>query len=191
MKILICELLEKVNKNNLLDAAVAYEIYPITDTSWLRLSLQGNVATKVMLKAEKVAVVACTIGSRLEELVTDYFNHGEPLRGVLLDGIANAAVDSLKEKACGLIKDEALLQGCQASGPINPGMPGLPIEVQRELLELVSALEIGITLTSSGVIFPRKSVSLIIGIGRNMKTWRTTEICAHCNLSDVCVYKYV
>ncbi len=191
MEILIFELLEKVNKNNVLDTAVAYEIYPITDMTWRKLALQSNVGTQAMSEAEKVAVVVCTIGSRLEELITGYFNHGEPLRGVLLDGIANAAVDSLNEKACGFIKDEASLQGCQASSPINPGMPGLPIKVQRQLVEMVPALEIGVRVTSSGVIFPRKSVSLVIGIGQNMKTWKTNEICAHCNLNDICAYKYV
>jgi hypothetical protein len=43
------------------------------------------------------------------------------LRGMLLDGIGSAAVDSLTEEACKLIADEASSRGYEASSPISPG----------------------------------------------------------------------
>jgi cobalamin-dependent methionine synthase I len=70
-------------------------------------------------------------------------------------------------------------------------MPGLPIEEQRNILDLAHADEIGVSLTASGIMVPRKSTSLIMAIGPNMRTWTQEEVCARCNLRDTCLYKTI
>ena len=195
MEILIEELLSNVNDGHLLTPAMVYEIYPVTKAGHHQLSLgekvtlRGSRLASILSKAKELAVVVCTIGPRLEEKVTEYFDVGEPLRGLLLDGIGTAAVDSLAREACQLIANEALLRGYQASSPLSPGGTGFPISEQRHLFELVSAAEIGVTLSSATVMIPRKSVSMVIGIGLEMKTWTKAEACARCNLSETCSYR--
>ncbi|MCK4863676.1 MAG: hypothetical protein KAS25_05225, partial [Dehalococcoidales bacterium] len=109
-------------------------------------------------------------------------------RAMLLDGIGSAAVDILVQEACRFFSGEASKRGLQASSPVNPGMPGLPITEQQNLLELAHAGDIGVSLTSSGVMVPRKSTSMIIATGPVMKTWTQAEICARCNLRETCPY---
>ena len=92
--------------------------------------------------------MVCTIGVKLEKQVTNYFNWDEPLRGVLLDGVGSAAVDLQTEEVCKLMTTEASSRGYQASSPISPGMASLPITEQRQLLKIVPAREIGVSLTS-------------------------------------------
>jgi len=36
---------------------------------------------------------------------------------------------------------------------------------------------------------PRKSISMVIGIGPQMTTWTKAEACASCNLSKTCRYR--
>ena len=109
---------------------------PITEMSHQQLSLEGKLVVQgpllpsLLPEAKELAVVVSTIGPRLEKQVTDYTNQGEPLRGMLLDGIGSAAVDSLTQEVCKLIAGEALSRGYQASSPVSPGMPGLPITEQ-------------------------------------------------------------
>jgi hypothetical protein len=195
IKSLVLELLVSVEDTHLLEPAVAYEIYSITEMSHWQLSLEGNAVVQGTLlpsllpEARELAVVICTIGSRLEKQVTDYTNLGEPLRGVLLDGIGSTAVDSLAQEACKLIAGEALSRGYQASSPISPGMPGLPITEQWQLLKMVPAQEIEVHLTSAGIMVPRKSTSMVIGIGPQMKAWTQAEVCAHCSLRKTCLYR--
>jgi len=192
IKSLILELLASVKKAHLLEPAMAYEIHPITEMSHRQLSLEGNVVVygpllpSLLPEAKELATVVCTIGPNLEKQVTDYFDQDEPLRGVLLDGIGSAAVDSLTQEVCNFMTGEASSRGHQVSSPVNPGMPGLPITEQRQLLEMVPAREIGVRLTSSGIMVPRKSTSMVIGIGPQMKTWTRAEVCAHCSLSKTC-----
>lgn len=193
IKGLIRELLANVKEAHLLEPAVAYAIYSITKIGHHQLSLEGVVPSpllsSLLSEAKELAAVVGTIGPRLEKQVADYFSRNEPLRGVLLDGIGSAAVDSLTQEVCKLITAEASSRGYQAGSPISPGMPGLPITEQWQLFKLVPAQEVGVSLTSSGMMVPRKSASMVIGIGPKMKTWTRAEVCAHCRLYKTCPYR--
>jgi len=195
VKNLVIELLASVKRTHLLEPSVAYEIYSITEMSSSQVSLEGNLVVhgpllfSLLPDAKELVVVVGTIGPKLEKQATDYFDQDEPLRGVLLDGIGSAAVDSLTQEACKLIMAEASSRGYQVSGPLNPGMPGLPITEQQPLLKMVPACEIGVSLTSSGIMVPRKSASMVIGIGPKMKTWTRAEVCVNCSLRKTCAYR--
>jgi hypothetical protein len=191
----IDELLAGVENTQLLATAAAYEYYTVKDMSPEQVSLEGGKAVHGSLLpslfpgAKELAVAVCTIGPGLEKQVTDYSKNGETLRGMLLDGIGSAAVDMLNQEACRLIASEASSRGYQASSPVNPGMPGLPITEQWNLLELAGAGKIGVSLTSSGVMVPRKSTSMVISLGPQMATWTQADICARCNLRETCPYR--
>ncbi len=195
IKNLILELLARVKHDHLLEPAVAYQIHAITGTSREQLSLEGKRAVhgpllpSLFSEARELAAVVCTIGHRLEREVADYFNRDKALQGLLLDGIGSAAVDSLIEEVCKLMMAEALSHGYQASSPIGPGMPGLPIAEQWQLIKMVPAKEIGVSLTASGVMIPRKSASMVIGIGPQMRRWTRAEVCTRCNLKRACAYR--
>ena len=195
MKDLIQELLARVNNGQFLEPAIAYQIYPIKEVSQDQLFLMGDVVlhgsilSSVLAEAKELAIAVCTIGSRLEKQVTEYINNDQALHGLFLDGIGSAAVDSLGFEVCSLIGSEASLQGYQASSPLSPGGPRFPLSEQWQLFKLVPADQIGVSLTSSGVMVPRKSLSMVIGMGSDMKTWTKAESCARCNLRNTCHYR--
>ncbi len=191
----IGELLAGVWQQKLLRPAISYEVYGTTEISPRLLSLESNSVTYgsslawFWRHARKVAVAVCSIGSELEKRAADYLKCGQALRGTLLDAIGSAAVDSLSEEACKLIAEEASRQGLETSSPISPGMPGLPITEQWQILELAKAEKIGVSITPAGVMVPRKSVSLVIGIGPAMPKWKRAEVCARCHLKKTCPYR--
>ena len=195
IKILIRELLASISNAHLLEPAIAYEIYTTTEISQRQLSLEGkpvvhdSLLSSLLPSAKELAAAVCTIGPRLEKQVTDYTSRGEPLRGTLLDGIGSAAVDSLTEEVCKFVERKASSRGYEASSPISPGMPGLPITEQWQLLKLVPAGEIGVSLTSTGIMVPRKSASMVMGIGPQMAKWTRAEVCARCHLKKTCPYR--
>ena len=190
----ISELLETVNNSNLLNPKAAYEIYDIVnikpDKTMLNIdtSVNGTLLPSTFPEAGKLAVMVCSIGSELENRATEYSESGETLRAMLLDGIGSAAVDIMAQESCHLIATKAAELGLQAGSPVNPGMPGLPITEQQNILDLAYASKIGVSLTSSGIMVPRKSTSVVIAIGNNMDTWTQEEVCARCNLRETCLY---
>jgi len=191
----VLELLDDVESAGLLKPAMAYEIYPIARMGGDVLELEdgrelhGHLLPTSLEGARELAVVACTIGPRLEEESAACFGSNEALRGMLLDGIGSAAVDALSRECCLIIMEEAAALGYETSGPLSPGMPGFPLSEQRPLFELVPAGEIGVTLTRSGIMSPRKSESLVIGMGPEMATWTREEVCARCPLRKTCPYR--
>jgi hypothetical protein len=108
---------------------------------------------------------------------------------MILDGIGSAAVDSLVREVLRRIGNEVSSRGYEISSPVNPGMPGFPLTEQWNLLRLVNADEIGVRLTASGVLIPRKSTSMVIGIGPQMTKWTRAEVCARCSLRETCHYR--
>lgn len=190
----IGELLDSLEKTQLLKAAAAYETYPIVEMQPNLIVLEGGGVINGELipgtfgEAVEITAMVCTIGPGLEKQVTKHSRSGEALRGTLLDGIGSAAVDTLAQEVCRSIAREAASRGLQAGSPVNPGMPGLPIKEQSNLLALAHAKEIGVSLTSSGIMVPRKSTSLIISIGGKMETWSQADICRKCNLVATCPY---
>ncbi|HUT96756.1 MAG TPA: hypothetical protein VMW60_01390 [Dehalococcoidales bacterium] len=197
IKKVITELLAEVGKDGLLEPTVAYECYPIAAIHPDRISLEGDKAIEGPLlsatfpEAREFIVLIATIGPRLEERVTEYSKGGKALRGVVLDGIGTAAVDMLIPEALRLIAAEVASRGYEISSPVNPGMPGFPMTEQWNLLELAPAKEIGVSLSSSGVLIPRKSTSMVVGTGPKMTRWTQAEVCGRCSLRKTCPYKAV
>ncbi len=195
IEILIQELLASVKKARLLEPAVAYEYYTVSSMKGSQISLDGDKAIRgpllpaIFPEAKELAVLLCTIGPRLEKQVTDYSKSGETMRGMILDGIGSTAVDMVTPEVLRRLTNEVSSRGYEISSPVNPGMPGFPLTEQWNLLGLVNADEIGVRLTASGVLVPRKSVSMVIGIGPKMTRWTEAEVCARCSLKESCHYK--
>jgi len=195
IKSLILELLATVKNAHLLEPAAAYEYYKVTGMSPNQVSLEGDKAINSSLlsaifpETKELAVLVCTIGPKLEKQATDYSKSGEALRGMILDGIGSAAMDMLAPEACRLIASESSSHGHQTSSPVSPGWPGFPLTEQWNLFELVNTQEIGVSLTPSGIMVPRKSVSMVICIGPQMATWTQADVCARCSLRKTCPYR--
>ena len=195
IRLLIRELLASLNKSRLLEPAVAYEYYRVRSMDGSRISLEGDKALHgpllpaIFPEAKELAVILVTIGPKLEKQVTDYSKKGAALQGMTLDGIGSAAVDKLVAEFLRLIATEVSSRGYEISSPVGPGMPGFPLTEQWNLLGLVKAGEIEVTLTSSGMMVPRKSTSMVMGVGPQMTRWTQAEVCARCTLTETCHYK--
>jgi hypothetical protein len=192
---LIAELLSGDAADSLLAPALVYELYTITERHPDRLgignscTIQGSLLSSTFAKASDLAVVFCTIGPDLEKEKADCKARKNLMRALLLDSFGSAAIDILAVEAYHFIQDIAESRGHAASSPISPGMRGFSISEQWRLAQLVPIKDIGLQLTSSGMMNPQKSISMIIGFGEEMPTWSRAEACARCNLAKSCRYR--
>jgi hypothetical protein len=192
IRLSIRKLLASLKKSCLLVPAAAYEFYAVRSMSDSQISLEGDDALHgpllpaIFPEAKELAVALSTIGPRLEKQVTDYSRNGATMQGTSLDGIGSAAVDKLVSEVLRLIATEVSSRGHEISSPVNPGMPGFPLTEQRHPSGLVNSDEIGVRLTASGVLVPRKSTSMVIGIGPQMRRWTQAEVCTRCSLEETC-----
>lgn len=148
-------------------------------------SLTGPLVADHLTGSQRVTAVVCTIGPKLEEAVSHWFGE-DPLLALALDGMGNAAVESLAQQICADIAKQVLAEGLQASTPLSPGSPEWPVEVgQPEIFALLDPPQAGISLTSGGMMLPKKSMSFIVGLGMEMSQ---TGMCEVCTLKETCRY---
>jgi cobalamin-dependent methionine synthase I len=194
IKKVIADMIRLVEDNHLVRGRFVYQLHPVQSLDRQTISVKEGVvlhgvALAPLESASELAVIVCTIGDRLEHMASDYFAAKEPLKGLLLDGIASAAVDYVSQQACGAISKYASSRGSCSSSPVSPGMPGMDIRELASLFKLVDAGKIGVTLTTSGIMLPRKSLAMISGIGKGMFNLTQAEVCRRCPISRTCPHR--
>lgn len=81
-----------------------------------------------------------------------------------MDAAATTAVEHVADGIEQAIDQKFNMQGLVRRWRFSPGYGDWPIQAQPEMLRLAKAHEIGISLTSSLMLTPRKSVTAIIGL---------------------------
>jgi hypothetical protein len=149
--------------------------------------LTGPLVTRHLAGAQRVVAAICTIGPDLEKAVTELLSE-DPLYALALDGLGNAAVESLTQQVCTLIGGKVKYEGLQTSTPISPGNKEWPVDIgQPQIFSLLDSYKTGIQLSSSSMMYPKKSMSFIIGIGPEMSQ---TNLCEVCTLKGTCRYQH-
>jgi len=191
---------EAINRGKpLLKPQVVYEFYTVKKYAHERLvlspldhtdgnhSLSGQLISQHLAQAQKVVISLCTIGSDLEETVSSLFRV-DPMIAMAMDGVGSAAVELLAIQASNYFENLARLQGLKSSIPLNPGMVGWPVEIgQPQIFSLVDAEAINISLTDSLMMIPGKSLSMVMGIGKDLSAIGSS--CEYCSLKGVCNYQ--
>ena len=193
--VLLDELLATALRERLIEPTLVYEMCPIAEIGRHHLCLEGGIVlsgpllASQLASARKLTAMICTIGPRLERRAAEYFAQGKPLRGLMLDEIGNAALRYLTREATRLVSREASARNWRTSRPFSPGMSGWPLSEQRHLFRLVPGQQIGVSLTSSSMMIPRKSVSMVVGIGPDVADSLNADDCSYCAREGDCAYR--
>lgn len=131
---------------------------------------------------EGLVVFTATLGSKFDNWFKGLFDSGDPLKGYIADLIGSvtveAAVDILEEK----IINDLSNYGFNCSNRYSPGYCDWNVSEQKKLFGFLPTNFCGIELTESSLMIPIKSVSGIIGFGKNInKKGYACQICTQEN----------
>ncbi len=185
--------------SELLHPLVLYEQYPVKRFIHERLQLVVPTATNAkaqlsgpliaqhLAQAQDVVAMVCTIGNELDERVSSLFKV-DPVLAVALDGVGSAAVEILAIQATNHFETRAEVGGQKTSMPLNPGMVGWPLEEgQPQIFTLLDSEAIQVSLTEACMMVPNKSLSMVLGIGKEMSAMGSG--CDYCSLNGICRYQ--
>ena len=178
---------------DLVAPAALYTILPVDGIEHQQVVLgggatfKGPLVTRALAGATQVAVAVCTLGPALDERISALFAAGEALQAVALEGAGIAAIRQLSTQLGMRICDVATARGLSVGMRANPGQEGWPIQQQRVLFSLVLAEKIGVRLTSSCLMLPRKSVSFAAGLGPEMRA--DAVPCDFCSKRERCQWR--
>lgn len=150
--------------------------------------LSGALVAERLARASEVIVAVCTIGPGVETASSDCFDT-DPALAMALDAVGSAGVERVTAAVKGRILADAALRGFRVGSPATPGDHAWPVGAgQPQLFELVDASSIGVSLTSSSMMTPQKSTSMVFGVGPHISLDDQSE-CARCDLAERCRFR--
>jgi hypothetical protein len=131
-------------------------------------------------------MVVGSIGPALDQLTCEWFTTGREVEAFVLGEIGNLALGKLSDLIPSHVAEWAAERGLETSGALSPGGTGVDLSEQRVVVELAAAGRIGVELTSSCMLTPVKSLSMVIGVGHGLPTWTHAQACNLCSSRDHC-----
>jgi len=195
MMAMLAELLARIEANHWIQPKLSFDVWPIVSSGPGRLDLRGGkrISSRTLGHhlpgAVQVAAGVCTIGGGVERHVSEAFAASDRLRAVMLDEIGTLTLFRLGNQLEELIQAEAEKLGLEASGVLSPGEDGFEISQLGSVLELAHSEEIGVSQTASGMLTPRKSISMVVGFGTRMPKWSRGDRCARCGARARCPHR--
>ena len=124
---------------------------------------------KILSDCDYVTLLVSTIGPALETEVEKLQDKGDLTGAYALEMVGGWMADYMADRIDDMIVPKITKAGYERTMRFSPGYGEWPLKTQEKLLPLAEADKIGVTLTDTDIMIPRKSVSAVIG-------WRTCEV---------------
>jgi hypothetical protein len=149
--------------------------------------MSGDLIAAHLRAAQRVTLVVCTVSEAISLLASKEMAENT-LYGLALDGIGSAAVEVLANDVCAWLETRAATLGWKSSIPLSPGVEGWHlVEGQMQIFKSLADESDVVHLRESFLMDPVKSLSFVVGMGRDVQAHGTT--CDHCGLQNTCQYK--
>jgi len=166
--------------------AAYYTIKPIMDVGDSKVSADGLLFTshnlaRVFSGCSQAAIFVVTIGEALEKEVAQLTKEGEILKAAVLDAVGSVAVEKVADWLESMIRSITATNGNKVGWRYSPGYCDWDITQQKELFRGLDGNSIGVNLTGTCLMMPRKSISGIIGMGEYCNTFSACHFCGKKN----------
>jgi hypothetical protein len=120
--------------------------------------------------AEKIALCICTIGPELEKRSSQLMDKGETLKGYILDAFGSEAAEDTARQSDRIIAQKAREMNLWPSKRFSPGYGVWEIKEQKFVFDVLPSDKIGVLLTDTYMMVPRKSVSYRINFYKHKES---------------------
>lgn len=171
-----------------------YKIFSITKTDAgvqlddTTLVLAGNDITKMLSTSTRCILMAVTLGHEAET-ISRTLQIKDMAKALIFDSCASSMVENLCDQLEARIKVDIDKQNLHLTDRFSPGYGDLSISVQHTIADVLNTQKtMGLCVTSSGIMVPRKSITAIIGIADTPQQMRIKG-CKYCSLIKDCTYR--
>ena len=179
----------------LIQPAAIWDFSPVQEIRHDQVVLVGGMRigsgpfARVVAGASELMTAICTVGQAISRRVQELRQSRHMLRGLLLDDLGSWAVDMVRQQLCRRMEDEASAAGLHVSTCLSPGESEWSLQDQKVIFSLLDAARIGVSLSSSLVMSPIKSLSLIMGRGSTPMGHEGGSNCDFCSIKDRCAFR--
>lgn len=152
------------------------------------LIMPGNDIKEHLKNSKTCVLMAVTLGNEVEKK-TRLYERTNLTKALILDACATTAVEEVCDIIENKVKEKALKEGMDITFRYSPGYGDLPLDIQNNFLRSIDAQKkIGLTVSESNLLFPRKSVTAIIGI-IDSGIIKKKKSCKECNNYENCSFR--
>jgi len=189
---MISDILKSAEEYCCIEGGYVIYIHSVIDYSRLYLKVDnvyfnvGKTILSRLRKSESIVFFKCTAGKGIDEWSKKQSSEGDILGSYLISIIGSTIVETAMDRIQYFLKEEMERNNLNITNRYSPGYCGWKVAEQRKLFKMLPSDYCNIRLTESMMMDPIKSVSGIIGVGRDVKYNPYT-----CNLCDSsnCLYK--
>jgi hypothetical protein len=142
----------------------------------------GPIIANQLRKSKTVALFVSTAGPLLEKWSQQLMADGDMMKGFLVDAVGSEVADRASEWLEKRIAEHIAPYGWAMTNRYSPGYCDWPVSDQQKLFSFLPPRFCGISLTSSSLMIPIKSLSGVIGLGPDVQ--RGAYQCSICDLKD-------
>lgn len=195
-KNIVKNLILQIKENHLLTPVASYETIRITGISEDKISLVGgeiiigSLPSTLFISSRELVFLLFTLGKEFEELGEFYSRNKEITKSLIIEEIGSYLLHELSLKLFKMIKEDVETKGLFISSPLAPGFRGFPVEEQGKIFKLARGKDIGMRLTTGLMLYPRKSLSLVMGVSDRPFVKTEKSFCFYCDSYEKCQYNH-
>jgi hypothetical protein len=144
------------------------------------LKLKGKSIKHILSQSEQLILFAGTLGPEADQLIHKS-QYASSVDMMILDACASVRVEEILDH----MEDDISLY---KTPRFSPGYGDLDLSIQKELIEVLEGRRIGITVTDSSLLIPKKSVTGIIGLSKSVMDV-SYRFCDDCLKRTSCDFK--
>lgn len=150
----------------------------------------GSDICRLLSDSDGAILMAATLGAQSERLLLRYQARSSS-DALIMDAVLSAAIEAVCDEQESLLRKEYLESGYYLTDRFSPGYGDMPLEQSKEICAVLqSEKNIGLTVSRSGIMIPRKSVTAIIGVSKTPQKRRPSP-CTVCHMRDSCTLRKI
>ena len=167
---------------------LTYRQAAIEDGVILGVTFAGKDIPQMLAPCEEAVLFGATLGPGVERLMMRY-EVTNAADSVIMDACASTAIENICNNFESDMRSAVEAEGRYLTDRFSPGYGDLPIAEQPKFFALLDMQRrIGVSLTSTFIMVPRKSVTAIMGVACTPQPHRPPD-CERCLMFRSCPFR--
>ena len=146
---------------------------------------QGKDVREMLSACHETVLLAATLGADSERML---LRAQTKSAAVILDAVLSAAIEAVCDRMEETLREKLAAQALYLTDRFSPGYGDMPLAQSGQICEVLNAgRSIGLTVSQSGILMPRKSVTAVLGISRT-QVLRRPKGCEGCSARQTCAF---
>ena len=148
---------------------------------------QGKDVREMLSACHETVLLAATLGADSERMLLRAQTKSAA-DALILDAVLSAAIEAVCDRMEETLREKLAAQALYLTDRFSPGYGDMPLAQSGQICEVLNAgRSIGLTVSQSGILIPRKSVTAVLGISRTQVS-RRPKGCEGCSARQTCAF---